>query len=111
MSATTMRNEPDLRDALPLTGPESLDPLMERIGDARYVLLGEASHGTAEYYRWRATLTRRLIEEKDFSFVAVEGDWPDCMELHRSVVAAPDSPGDPQQVLHGFRRWPAWMWA
>ncbi|MCE0444481.1 hypothetical protein LT493_00695 [Streptomyces tricolor] len=50
--------------ALPLTGPASLDPLMERIGDAHYVLLGEASHGTADYYQVRDVLTRRLIEEK-----------------------------------------------
>ncbi|GAA4934381.1 erythromycin esterase family protein [Streptomyces coeruleoprunus] len=97
--------------ALPLTGPESLDPLMERIGEARYVLLGEASHGTAEYYRWRAVLTRRLIEERGFSFVAVEGDWPDCQAVHDSVTAGPGAPGDPVEALEGFDRWPTWMWA
>jgi erythromycin esterase len=97
--------------ALPLTGPGSFDPLLERIGDARYVLLGEASHGTAEFYRWRAELTRRLIEERGFSFVAVEGDWPDCLAVHRSVTAAPDAPADPADALAGFERWPAWMWA
>ncbi|MGW3173415.1 erythromycin esterase family protein [Streptomyces sp. NPDC001153] len=96
--------------ALPLTDPASLDPLLERIGDARYVLLGEASHGTADYYRLRDALTRRLIEEKGFSFVAVEGDWPDCQAVHCSVVAAPDAPDDPGEVLAGFRRWPAWLW-
>lgn len=96
--------------ALPLTGPASLDPLMERIGDARYVLLGEASHGTADYYRVRDTLTRRLIEEKGFSFVAVEGDWPDCQAVHRSVAAVPGAPEDPGEVLAGFDRWPAWLW-
>ena len=57
---------------MPLVTEVDLDPLMERIGDARYVLLGEASHGTHDYYAWRAALTRRLIEEKGFSFVAVE---------------------------------------
>ncbi len=62
----------------PLTDTEDLDPLLERIGDARYVLLGEASHGTHEYYQWRARISRRLIEEKGFRFIAVEGDWPDC---------------------------------
>ncbi|MET9453361.1 erythromycin esterase family protein [Streptomyces cinerochromogenes] len=96
--------------ALPLTGQASLDPLMERIGDARYVLLGEASHGTADYYRVRDMLTRRLIEEKGFSFVAVEGDWPDCQAVHRSVTAAPGAPQDPGEVLAGFDRWPAWLW-
>ncbi|MFJ8787802.1 erythromycin esterase family protein [Streptomyces sp. NPDC102462] len=98
------------RQALPLTGPASLDPLMERIGDAHYVLLGEASHGTADYYRLRAVLTRRLIEEKGFSFVAVEGDWPDCQAVHCAVVGAPDAPADPGRVLAGFTRWPTWMW-
>ncbi|WP_306189711.1 MULTISPECIES: erythromycin esterase family protein [unclassified Streptomyces] len=96
--------------ALPLTDDASLDPLMERIGDARYVLLGEASHGTADYYRVRDVLTRRLIEEKDFSFVAVEGDWPDCQAVHCSVVAAPGAPEDPVEVLEGFGRWPTWLW-
>jgi erythromycin esterase-like protein len=96
--------------ALPLTDQASLDPLMERIGDARYVLLGEASHGTADYYQVRAVLTRRLIEEKGFSFVAVEGDWPDCQAVHRSVTAAPGAPEDPGEVLAGFSRWPTWLW-
>jgi erythromycin esterase-like protein len=97
-------------EALALTGPASLDPLLERVGDARYVLLGEASHGTADYYRLRDELTRRLIEEKGFSFVAVEGDWPDCQAVHASVTGAPDAPEDPGQVLADLRRWPAWMW-
>ncbi|WP_017572518.1 erythromycin esterase family protein [Nocardiopsis halotolerans] len=103
------RIDPDA--VLPLTGPRSLDPLVERIGDARYVLLGEASHGTAEFYRWRAELTRRLIDEEGFSFVAVEGDWPDCQALHCGVVGAPGAPGDPKEILEGFHRWPQWMWA
>ncbi|WP_196942911.1 erythromycin esterase family protein [Streptomyces sclerotialus] len=97
--------------ARPLTGPESLDPLLARIGDARYVLVGEASHGTAEFYHWRAELTRRLITEKGFSFVAVEGDWPDCQAVHCSLTGAPGAPADPAEALAGFRRWPAWMWA
>lgn len=97
--------------ALSLTGPESLDPLLARIGHARFVLLGEASHGTAEYYRWRSALTRRLIEEKGFSFVAVEGDWPDCHAVHGAVTAAPGAPPDPLAALEEFRRWPTWMWA
>ncbi len=99
------------RDALPLSGPDSLDVLLERIGDARYVLLGEATHGTAEYYRLRALVTRRLIEERGFSFVAVEGDWPDCLALHRSVTGARSAPEDPREVLESFRRWPTWLWA
>ncbi|WP_225829885.1 erythromycin esterase family protein [Streptomyces sp. NK08204] len=108
----TDTDQPRIRDeALPLNGPESLDPLLDRIGDARYVLLGEASHGTADYHQVRDVLTRRLIEEKGFSFVAVEGDWPDCQAVHCSLVAEPGAPEDPAQVLAGLRRWPAWMWA
>jgi erythromycin esterase len=62
----------------PLQTIADLDPLIERIGDARFVLLGGASHGTSEYYQWRARLSLHVIEEKRFNFVSVEGDWPDC---------------------------------
>ena len=71
--------------SLSLTDARDLDPLLERIGDARCVLLGEASHGTHEYYTWRAAISQRLIEEKGFSFIAVEGDWPDCYRVNRYV--------------------------
>ena len=57
--------------------------MLGRVGDCRFVLLGEASHGTANYYGWRAALTRRLIAERAFSFVAVQGDWPDCFRVNR----------------------------
>src|SRR5690349_3325401 len=56
----------------------NLDALIDRIGDAKCVLLGEASHGTHEYYTWRTQISKKLIEKKGFSFIAVEGDWPDC---------------------------------
>jgi erythromycin esterase-like protein len=55
-----------------------LQPLFDRIGDARIVMLGEASHGTHEYYTWRTHISKRLVEEKGFNFIAVEGDWRDC---------------------------------
>jgi len=84
---------------------------MERIGNARFVLLGEASHGTSEYYSWRGTITERLIAEKGFSFVAVEGDWPDCYRVTRFVKGRPDSGEDALDVLRRFDRWPTWMWA
>lgn len=61
---------------------KDLDPLLEHIGDARYVLLGEASHGTSEFYAWRAEITERLITERGFSFIAVEGDWPDSCRVN-----------------------------
>ncbi len=95
----------------PLRSPSDLDPLLDRIGDARHVLLGEASHGTHEYYTWRAGLSRRLVEEKGFSFIAVEGDWPDCYRVNRYVKGYPDSGGSAHEVLHAFERWPTWMWA
>ena len=90
---------------------DDLDPLMERIGNARYVLLGEATHGTHEYYTWRAEISKRLIQEKDFSFIAVEGDWPDCFGINRWVKEYPGAGGTIKDVLHQFDRWPTWMWA
>ena len=97
--------------AHPLRNPGDLDPLMDRIGDARYVLLGEASHGTSEYYVWRSWLTQRLIREKGFSFIAVESDWPDSYQVNRYIKNYPDSGGSAREVLAGYERWPTWMWA
>jgi erythromycin esterase-like protein len=94
----------------PLDEP-AINSLLERIGDRRLVLLGEASHGTAEYYTWRAHISQRLIAEKGFSFIAVEGDWPDCYRLNRWIKGRPDSGGNAREVLHAFARWPTWMWA
>src|SRR5262245_26284332 len=99
-----------IRDAVsPLRGSRDLDPLMERIGDARFVLLGEASHGTSEYYTWRAEISRRLITEKGFRFIAVEGDWPSCDRLDQYIKGRGD--GDAEDALQAFDRWPSWMWA
>lgn len=97
--------------ALPLDGPADLDPLLDRIGDARVVMLGEASHGTHEYYAWRTEITRRLVAERDASFVAVEGDWPDCSRVGAAVRALPGAPADPAEALRSIERWPTWMWA
>jgi erythromycin esterase len=101
--------------ARPLRTPADLDPLLDRIGAARVVLLGEASHGTHEYYAWRAALTHRLVTERGFSFVGVEGDWPDCYRVNCSVRLASSSGSgadeDPREVLRGYERWPTWMWA
>ncbi len=97
--------------ALPLRDPGDLDPLLDRVGDARFVLLGEASHGTAGYYTWRTEITRRLVAEKGFSFVAVEGDWPDCYRVNRCVKHGPEVSSDPREVLDSYGQWPTWMWA
>jgi erythromycin esterase-like protein len=89
--------------------PQDYDALLERIGDARFVLLGEASHGTHEFYRERSRITRRLIAEKGFAAVAIEGDWPSAARVNRYVRA---SGGDTSvaMALEGFERFPAWMW-
>ncbi len=97
--------------ASPLEGPADLDALLERIGDARFVLLGEASHGTADYYHWRAEITRRLITEREFSFVGVEGDWPDCFRVNQWVKGRGEQDRSAREVLGAFVRWPTWMWA
>lgn len=97
--------------ARPLRGPDDLGPLIERVGGARFVLLGEASHGTSEFYSWRAAISRRLIVEKGFSFIAVEGDWPDCYRVDRYVKGRADAAGSARETLRAFERWPTWMWA
>lgn len=96
--------------AQPLTGAsQDYDALLERIGEARFVLIGEAPHGTHEFYRERARLTRRLIEEKGFTAVAVEADWPDAYRVNRYVRGGSDD-GSAQEALGDFQRFPKWMW-
>src|SRR5207247_9013125 len=87
-------------------GEEAVDRLVDHVGDARYVLLGEASHGTSEYYRWRAEISKRLILERGFSFVAVEGDWPDCFRINRWVKNRLDPERNARELLAAFERWP-----
>jgi len=90
-------------------GHEDYDPLLEFIGDARFVLLGEASHGTHEFYRERARITKRLIAEKGFTAIAVEADWPDAYRVNRYVRGRGSDP-DVERAVAGFKRFPAWMW-
>lgn len=99
------------RIARPLESPSGLDALIERIGGAHYVLLGEASHGTSEFYTWRTEISKRLIVECGFSFIAVEGDWPDCYSVNRYVKGLDGGKPTATDVLHAFERWPTWMWA
>jgi erythromycin esterase len=99
------------KNSIELEDVSDLDPLLDKIGDARFVLLGEASHGTHEYYTWRSHISKRLIEEMGFSFIAVEGDWPDCYRLNRFIKQYPDSGKSAYEVAHSFNRWPTWMWA
>jgi erythromycin esterase-like protein len=88
---------------------DDYDGLLDLIGNANVVLLGEASHGTHEFYRERARITRRLVEEQGFGAVAVEADWPDAYRVNRYVRGAPED-ADAEEALRGFRRFPTWMW-
>jgi erythromycin esterase-like protein len=101
----------DLRKEVhPLTGNrEDFDPLLALVGDSRFVLIGEASHGTHDFYRIRAEITKRLIREKGFSAIAVEADWPDAYRVNRYVQAR-GSDTDASEALGGFKRFPQWMW-
>jgi erythromycin esterase-like protein len=94
----------------PLAGDEhEYDALLSLIGDARFVLIGEASHGTHEFYAERAAITKRLIAEKGFTAVAVEADWPDAYRVNRYVRGMPQD-ADADAALSGFTRFPTWMW-
>jgi erythromycin esterase-like protein len=98
------------RSAQPLTGAaQDYAGLLELIGDARLVLIGEASHGTHEFYHQRAQLTKQLIREKGFIAVAVEADWPDAYRINRYVRGVGDG-ATAIDALAGFKRFPTWMW-
>lgn len=86
-----------------------LDALLDVVDGARFVLLGEASHGTEEFYEERDRITRRLISERGFHAIAVEADWPDAHRVNQWVRAV-GSDASPTQSLRDFRRFPAWMW-
>jgi erythromycin esterase-like protein len=96
--------------AYPVTeAARDYDPLIEMVGDARYVLLGEASHGTHEFYQARAEITKRLIREKGFSFLAWEADWPDALRVNR-YIRGTSLDHDAAEALRDFERFPVWMW-
>src|SRR5438876_1757814 len=96
--------------AQPLSGGRgNYDALLQLINDARIVLLGEASHGTHEFYFERAAITKRLVAEKGFTVIAIEADWPDAYRVHRYVRGATND-SDANEALAGFRRFPTWMW-
>ncbi|HWT34384.1 MAG TPA: erythromycin esterase family protein [Microbacterium sp.] len=99
------------RLAVPLDGDGALGGVVDEARSRRIVAIGEASHGTEEFYTWRARLTRRLIEESDARWIGVEGDWPDCWRIDRWVRGLADVDLDARAVLAGFARWPTWMWA
>jgi erythromycin esterase-like protein len=96
--------------AQPLAGEaRDYDALLKLVGNARFVLIGEASHGTHEFYFERAAITKRLIVEKGFSIIAIEADWPDTARVHR-YVRGTSLDANANEALSGFRRFPTWMW-
>lgn len=106
--ASDLRTLYDAARDLPRS-PEADDPLLERLSAANTVLLGEASHGTHEFYDLRAEVTRRLIEDHGFHAVAIEGDWPDAWQVHQYVTGRSEA-SDAEAALSGFTRFPVWMW-
>ncbi|MGG3477566.1 erythromycin esterase family protein [Peribacillus frigoritolerans] len=94
-----------------LTSEADWDKLIQQVNNAKFVLLGEASHGTSEFYTARVEITKRLIQEKRFTFVAVEGDWPACQAINRYVKGYDLVTKSAKDVLKSFDRWPTWMWA
>ena len=93
-----------------ISGAEAdYEGLLALVGDRRVVLIGEASHGTHEFYRERCRITRRLIDDLGFTAVAVEGDWPDAYRVNRYVMGMSTDP-DADAALGGFSRFPTWMW-
>lgn len=99
------------QSADPLTGTaKDYDPLLDLVGDAHFVLIGEASHGTHEFYEQRAAITKRLIQERGFTVVAVEADWPDAYRVNRFVRGVSDDPTPEEALRGGFQRFPTWMW-
>ena len=97
--------------ALPLND-ESLNKIVEAIGDAQIVMIGEASHGTSEFYTIRAELSKKLIEQKGFQLIAIEGDWPSTQAVNRYVKSYTTEGETATDVLiNAFIRWPTWMWA
>jgi erythromycin esterase-like protein len=92
----------------PIDGIETADVsgFLERVGDARVVLLGGATHGTSEFYRWRARLTRELVKQRGFTIIAAEADWPDAARVDRHVRHLPKD----QRTWRAFERFPQWLW-
>lgn len=98
------------QSAYPIIGTATdYDPLINLIGNARFVLIGEASHGTHEFYYQRAEITKRLIQEQGFTAVAIEADWPDAYRVNRYIQGVSTDP-TPAEALTGFQRFPTWMW-
>src|SRR5215211_875905 len=93
-----------------LQSEKDLDVLLHESCNKRIVLLGEASHGTAEYYQWRAAISKRLIQEKGFDMIAVEGEWADSYRVNQFIKGAAKDSLAAVSLLRQYDRWPTWMW-
>ena len=89
---------------------KDLDVLVNEIGEARVVLLGESTHGTHEFYQWRSAITKRLIEEKGFDFIAIEGDWVDSYKVNQFISGQKQDSLAVIELLKQYDRWPSSMW-
>jgi putative phosphoribosyl transferase len=98
-----------LQRAKPMKSIIDLNDLIQSVKDSKVVMLGEASHGTKEFYYWRRLISQELIEKHGFQFIAVEGDWPPCQKVNQFVRSSEG--GTASHVLKSFNRWPTWMWA
>lgn len=110
MLKTNQMIEAIKKHSMPFADVDDLLPLINTASRAQYVLLGEASHGTSEFYEIRAAMTKELIQHHDFSFIAVEGDWPSCFEVNRYIKGYTTQYANAEDVLKSFSRWPSWMW-
>ncbi|MGE6613267.1 erythromycin esterase family protein [Peribacillus sp. NPDC076916] len=100
-----------IEQSVMLKSEAAWDKLVQQVKNSKFVLLGEASHGTSEFYTARVEITKKLIQEKGFTFVAVEGDWPACQAINRYVKGYDQVFNSARDVLKIFDRWPTWMWA
>src|SRR5437867_2810641 len=107
MNSSILREAEEISKAW--SEPASYSDIVDFVGDAELVLLGEMSHGTHEFYKMRAEITKRLIREKGFQAVAVEADWPDALRVNRYIrKLSRDTTAS--QALEDFKRFPQWMW-
>jgi len=99
-----------INKAVPLKHEKSIQPLIDSIKNKKIVMIGEASHGTQEYYKWRQLISQELIEHHGFNFISVEGDWPACQRINQFIKGQGPNE-DSHKILSTFDRWPTWMWA
>ena len=109
-SISTQKSSEEEIPYYPLRNSDDLDVLVNEMGNASVVLLGESTHGTHEYYEWRAAITKKLVEEKGFNFIAVEGDWTDSYKVDQFIKGPEKDSASVLQLLKQYDRWPSSMW-